>query len=176
MIRDKFAGVLLAHIARLGQSVNGTRTWVFCTCNPNVEIRGSNNPHAASDGEWMGKAEEAHYLHVAEVLAELVATAQPSMTPATHSVGIDGLWALAAYWQASDHRTWISTLGDELAELLPPVVADLVAACDLNARMAGELERLGKGIERITAKHGAEHPEIAAALHRLLRNRPAAPT
>ena len=42
---------------------------------------------------------------------------------------------------------------------------------ELIGRMAGELERLGKGVERIAAKYGADHPEVADALHRLLRGR-----
>lgn len=37
--------------------------------------------------------------------------------------------------------------------------------------IAAEMARLGKGIERIAAKYGADHPEPAAALHRLLRDR-----
>lgn len=42
---------------------------------------------------------------------------------------------------------------------------------DLNGRLSAELERLGKGVERIAAKHGADHPEVAEALHLLLRDR-----
>ncbi|QSR25554.1 hypothetical protein CFH99_07950 [Nocardioides aromaticivorans] len=42
---------------------------------------------------------------------------------------------------------------------------------DLNARLSAELERLGRGIERVAAKHGADCPEVAAALHGLLRGR-----
>ena len=38
-------------------------------------------------------------------------------------------------------------------------------------RLAAELERLGTGIERIAAKHGADHSVVAKALHDLLRGR-----
>jgi hypothetical protein len=41
----------------------------------------------------------------------------------------------------------------------------------VNERLAAELERLGKGIERVVAKHGADAPRIADALNALLRDR-----
>lgn len=63
----------------------------------------------------------------------------------------------------SDHKATAES-ADTLAEAL-------VRADEVSGRLAGELERLGKGVERIAAKYGADHPEVADALHRLLRGR-----
>lgn len=63
----------------------------------------------------------------------------------------------------NDDGTWTITTTDEnLARFMEE-------SLDLNDRIASELDRLSKGIEKVAAKYGADHPEVADALHRLLR-------
>lgn len=57
------------------------------------------------------------------------------------------------------------------AEQRPDPIEVIVSQADLMERLSVEVGRLGIGIERIVAKYGAEHPEVANALNDLLRGR-----